>query len=376
AAPDVEASVLSQLVTHIARATLVIRSLQLVIPHIPGSRNSRLVQALSRTFTGSKGMVSCAAFYLSSAYVVLVASSRTSALTWPQMLPDIGLTPCFDIVPAIGHWLSIDKAYLLPDICIGVTLAVFWMGLAFIPHRWVIFRRWLVAYGICFYVRAVSMSITLLPDPSGTCMALMGEPPTNPWTAPIHVVFGKQRVCGDLMFSGHTCAAGLAVLSALSELECRKMLTRALGPIRTPRTDELLYYNAFPGLSLDAFANLWAASLCALGAVLVVLMLATRFHWSLDIYLSIVISLLVWAVLRQAEGRILRGSLIERDSGKRRLSERLALWILGDCVPHSTYTAYTGKAHVDKDRVRARVRVGEREMRVTLMGNPPRHVSS
>lgn len=162
-------------------------------------------------------------------------------------LTDIG----FDIVPRLGHaWNALPNYFLVP---IGAATLV---RIA-VDHRRVgIFTRLFSVWGIVFILRGVSVVLTSLPDPSDLCREHRAAASAWKWLLPM-----AYPICGDLFFSGHTV---MFVLCAL-------VWTRYGG--RLP-----------------------AAAAWLVAAAGVLSLIATRYHYSIDVLYGALIATVMWVL--------------------------------------------------------------------------------
>nr|BCL66110.1 hypothetical protein [Volvox africanus] len=175
----------------------------------------------------------------------------------PQDKPlhDVG----FDLTPELGpdkHWVS--------ETLFGLAFAIFvlWTFSPFVSQRKlfytvVMWTRLLMVLVVCQALRIMTFSVTQLPGPSFHCRA--NEPSARRswpvhWTGHLVVDVGRQvsKSCGDLIFSSHTTF----------------MLTG------------ILAYNEYGSL-LFMKAVSWL-----LGAILSVLIVASRKHYTVDVVIA------------------------------------------------------------------------------------------
>jgi hypothetical protein len=183
--------------------------------------------------------------------------------------------PLFDV----GHLLvPLVPDYDVPDFFAAAFVVgfFFWALLAHGPHDAGRALRWYTAcYGASYAFRAVAIVSTVLPDPDGRCLerAISNEAMTNYILGPAKTILqlADGRVCGDLLFSGHTVGATLA----------------------------LLFTTWFPSQRLGFFhRHRRAVSFGFLTEALTLemLLVATRTHYTVDIWIATVIAGLVFSV--------------------------------------------------------------------------------
>ncbi|GFR43190.1 hypothetical protein Agub_g4182 [Astrephomene gubernaculifera] len=196
-------------------------------------------------------------FGLVMQYVHGIFTQLAHRMHQPQEEPlhDVG----FSLTPELGP----DKHYV-SETLFGVAFGTFvlWTFTPFIRKRKrfytvVMWCRLLMVLVVCQALRIVTFSVTQLPGPSFHCRA--GEPTARrPWPAHWwgHVVVdvGRQvsKSCGDLIFSSHTTF----------------MLTG------------ILAYNEYGSLWMMKAVS-WV-----LGAILSVLIVASRKHYTVDVVIA------------------------------------------------------------------------------------------
>ena len=251
------------------------------------------------------------AFFVVAAYVNTLASVcagyRTPWLlvldldgkpTASRTLPDLG----HDAVELLATWLEWDTPYIdnyaLPDKLVYV-LSVATIGLvAFHPQRFMILRRLLVLFGMMFCLRAVTVSVTQLPDASPTCQAQFGHPkrgvykkqPMFPKAFHRAWVFltspTSHVTCGDMLFSGHTTC--LTMCGMIFKYYCRARLLNTKVIFRWIHGHRQSYF------ATVVTAVRWVVyTYCVVGASLIV---ATRLHYTLDVLIAMLLtySIFTW----------------------------------------------------------------------------------
>ena len=118
----------------------------------------------------------------------MTLGDKTRVLT----LPDVG----FDIFP------NLEKYGWVPDLIVGLSLVATMTRFIPTPLGPTIFRRWLFFMGVMFFLRAISISITMLPNPYPLCNVTADV--NHPASSAFMVMIGQQGTCADVMFSGHT----------------------------------------------------------------------------------------------------------------------------------------------------------------------------
>lgn len=205
-------------------------------------------------------------------------------------LPDFG-HDCWHFALALfGHttgYIDVGLDHALPD------WLVFWASittLAFTllhPQRFMILRRVLFLLGILFFMRAITVTATQLPDASPTCQAQFTDPVRGAYKSqPMYpkALFRAWKVlwhpmthvtCGDMVFSGHTTVLFLCHMIFRRYCKAKHLKVKVL--YRAAHTPE----------SVCAAAR--SISLVyAIGAALVII--GTRLHYTLDVLVAIFIT--------------------------------------------------------------------------------------
>lgn len=111
-------------------------------------------------------------------------------------------------LPDIGHEL-IPKLSPenLGDTTMGIMIATLIIVTAINKNRWRILTRFLIAMGNLYLIRVVSIYVTSLPPTDNHCRTEYKPIENIYWNTLIGLLSlgSKNRHCGDLMFSGHTC---------------------------------------------------------------------------------------------------------------------------------------------------------------------------
>lgn len=159
------------------------------------------------------------------------------------LLPYISTSSLSDIYMTVMIVVVIVKTFLFQGVSRGLHVV----------------RRWLFIHGICWCLRAVSIAITMLPNPYTQCV-----PPTisNYWINAFLVATSYEVTCSDLFFSGHTIMMSLATCIWFTYTSSRYVLVRLL---------------IVPVL---------------LGGVFV--LISTHFHYTVDVFYGISIGFILW----------------------------------------------------------------------------------
>lgn len=216
-------------------------------------------------------------YFMTISFVMCFVSS----ITWfrnpkvtplPDLIHDL-VPPLTDTkVPYMGG-LTLNA---FPEMIIGVIVGITVIFIAASKHRSFILRRVFVIYASLMALRCVCILITSLPDPHPACQ--VATPGTHEIAAldlrelvvralVLFVPVGDHFTCGDMVFSGHT------------------MLLMICGMVWHT------YYKMVPGVFVINWVKIAIWSLIFLGLFLIV---ATRLHYTLDVFLAIFLTLTTW----------------------------------------------------------------------------------
>jgi hypothetical protein len=84
-------------------------------------------------------------------------------------LPDLGHYLWSVVLNAVGHHTDYIDEHSLPDKLVSALGHVTLFLMACHPRRFMIFRRVFMIFGLLLLMRAVSVSVTVLPDASPVC---------------------------------------------------------------------------------------------------------------------------------------------------------------------------------------------------------------
>eukprot|EP01013_Petalomonas_cantuscygni_P011396 TRINITY_DN2482_c0_g1_i1.p1 TRINITY_DN2482_c0_g1~~TRINITY_DN2482_c0_g1_i1.p1 ORF type:complete len:699 (+),score=112.83 TRINITY_DN2482_c0_g1_i1:58-2154(+) len=192
-----------------------------------------------------------------------------------------------DVIPDFIDWFELPNHFIIAL----STLALVVIGLH--PKRRTIGRRTVMVFGLLNFIRAYTVAVTTLPDPSPACHAAMlagtfsqENPPS--WEALVVRVINPSRLtCGDMIFSGHTTCmvvAALVVFTYLRPMHVRTWPTwthRAMGAYR--------------------------AVVMVLAGFGVFCVMATKLHYTLDVSLAVLITVTTWVVYHRLAASCLVG---------------------------------------------------------------------
>jgi len=163
----------------------------------------------------------------------------------------------FHFLPYISY---ADLGLSVPDICsiLSATLIGFGLIHQFQPSMASIVLRRILFISSCAYLgRALSVPMTLLPNPDPDCHPLLHE------SFPLSVVlvpFGGTITCSDVFYSGHTIPITCAILVWW----------------------DYMRYNALRWLGI------LVSGIALLGII------ATHFHYTVDVFYGVLVTFSVW----------------------------------------------------------------------------------
>lgn len=137
-------------------------------------------------------------------YFLLASTVLTFFMNFVHARMPTGAPP----LPDIGHEL-IPKLSPenLGDTTMGIMLVIMLGAVAINKNRWQILTRFLITLGNLYLIRVVSIYVTSLPATDNHCRSEY-KPIDNIYYNTLIGLLSlgsKNRHCGDLMFSGHTC---------------------------------------------------------------------------------------------------------------------------------------------------------------------------
>jgi len=203
--------------------------------------------------------------------------------------------PTFDMVfesVRFGKWSFVLN---WPDLMAGLPTILMVIRFLVVPGpcsmRWVILRRLLTLSGVMFFLRAFSIVSTVLPNPDHTCVCRIGDDPctkedlANIWLFAWQVFIMTAVTCTDVLFSGHTVALTMSLM----------FLAKYSGMAPW-----------FP-VTLHAQQHTRIPTTCTLNVVCMVfgivgysIIIGSRFHYTADVLLGFVLTLLVFHGYHQA----------------------------------------------------------------------------
>jgi len=203
-----------------------------------------------------------------SSYVMCVANVATEYRSETQLrgiiLPDIGFDFAAMFTPQITTWSQ------WPDVSVGVaaSLTMLWLIVDGPTHQKLsVFRRFLLMSSVMYWLRAICVVSTQLPNPFQT-----DDPKYHyEWT---HNIAYEALLCllrikatnNDVFFSGHTVCITMCALT-LDTYCTRKWLPWSF----------------------------WTASVFTLYVIV-----ATKFHYTIDVVIAFALSVVIWKLYHLA----------------------------------------------------------------------------
>ncbi|CAF3823311.1 unnamed protein product [Rotaria sordida] len=229
-------------------------------------------------------------FFLISLYVnsfVQVLADRNSPY-WIPTLPDIG----HRLLP---YWtyFSINNYYLLAAFVLVLIRYIFQRDI-----RLIVFRRWIFIQAVMFIMRSISIYVTSLSVPLPGCnTTAVGSPPVEAF----YIMFFIHATCGDVLFSGHTVTLTLCALAWTTYSKGEEHY-----PIRwlwnrfKSKTQEIIPGRSgwlYPQLDstgdpLSFYLTTYLVWIFTIIGYLFII--ATRFHYTVDVFLGFLLSHLTW----------------------------------------------------------------------------------
>jgi hypothetical protein len=181
-----------------------------------------------------------------------------------RVLPDLG----FAVLPLVPFTT-------------GINLTAALMMLSVVVGMWITYGRlfnlafyvFVQQIGAIFLLRGGSIVLTLLPTPLPGCVSTGLE--HHVVVRAFRILFGLDVTCADVFFSGHAANMMLALLA-------------------------WYYFIQFPAL--------WRRTLLVLASAMTIvfcaLLIASRFHYTLDVFYGILVAVVVWRGWSEYDGDI------------------------------------------------------------------------
>ncbi|CAM9825645.1 unnamed protein product [Pylaiella littoralis] len=198
-------------------------------------------------------------------------------------LPDLGHDLWAFFLNRLGHHTDYIDEHALPDRIVSFAGAV---GHTFIlchPQRLKIMRRVFIIFGTVLMMRAVSVSVTVLPDASPVCReSFKGEPAIadlfpGAFLEAARFVWSPTSfvTCGDMVFSGHTTCLVMVAMTFRRYCRASEVQTKVI----------LRGFHLSEGV-LSAVRRVVYAYV-VLGALVII---GSKLHYTLDVLLAVLVS--------------------------------------------------------------------------------------
>ncbi|CAF1081039.1 unnamed protein product [Adineta ricciae] len=228
--------------------------------------------------------------FLVSLYInslVQVLADRNSPY-WIPALPDIGhrLLPYWTYFP-------VNNYYLLASFVLVIIRYIFQRDI-----RLIVFRRWLFLQAAMFIMRSVSIYVTSLSVPLPGCnTTATGSPPVEAF----YIMFLIHETCGDVLFSGHTVTLTLCALAwtTYSKGEEYYPIRWLWSRIKKTNEETVSHRSGWFYPKLDSTGDplsfyLTSILVWVFTVIGYLLIIATRFHYTVDVFLGFLLSQLTW----------------------------------------------------------------------------------
>lgn len=193
-----------------------------------------------------------ATFYLACIYIDACSQLLTDIY---RLVPD-DHDSSMEILPDLGFsMLGYIDAPSAPSIVVNFAVLFTLIYMLRTPHFIVVTRRFFFIHGILFLMRAVSVALTRYPSPAPHCSPVAFT--TNLFVTAAIIMSGTLHTCSDCMFSGHAACLTLLAL----------FIINYTNPSRLTRFVVYAY-----------------------GAVGCLLLIVTHFHYSVDVFIGVVVA--------------------------------------------------------------------------------------
>ena len=210
------------------------------------------------------------------------------------------------VLPDLGFDFIEELDYELTDYCVVLLFCVTFLRFALCgttPMKLAILRRWTFCLGMLFILRGMCISVTLLPNPDHKCLLEYSDR-ANLFKLAFYALVKRINTCADVMFSGHSVNATLAALiwhqySHISTFRTASMMTNNATHRSKQSSNRYSYQSQVLAQRIgccDAEKLLvWAFTL-----TIYVLIISTRFHYTVDVLVGTAFTLLFWMMYHYA----------------------------------------------------------------------------
>ncbi|CAJ1446275.1 unnamed protein product [Effrenium voratum] len=199
---------------------------------------------------------------------------------WKPVPPMSGTVKLWDVS---FHFLPYVKLTFLPDIFAGVCQVTAVIRFLVVPGpmslRWIVLSRYLIIWGLLWFCRAVTIVSTPLPNPDHTCVPRITFPDNvflEAWANLPIVPWYNEMTCQDVLFSGHTVCMTLPMLTMFKYVRLAPWF---------PSSSSNRWW------STSTAVNICGTFVLCFGYFFIV---ATHFHYTVDVIMGAVLSLLVF----------------------------------------------------------------------------------
>jgi len=192
---------------------------------------------------------------------------NTTVILWDvvfQKLPAVNSTKYADLLAALLPTFMFIRFAIIPG---PMSL------------RWTIICRVWVIWGVLWFFRAATILITPLPNPWPECVPQISYPDNNfleAFSMLPFVFWTKEITCQDVLYSGHTVAITLPMLTFMRYI---------------PLSPWFPYESSHKWLSWSTFVNC-SSMVVLLGGYF--LIAASHFHYTVDVFVAVIMSSLVF----------------------------------------------------------------------------------
>eukprot|EP00752_Nemacystus_decipiens_P007567 g6760.t1 len=198
-------------------------------------------------------------------------------------LPDLGHDLWAFFLTRLGHHTDYIDEHALPDRMVSFAGTVAHLFILCHPQRLKIMRRVFIIFGTVLLMRAVSVSVTVLPDASPVCRdrfeedAAIAELFPGAFLEAARFVWSPTSfvTCGDMVFSGHTTCLVMVAMTFRRYCRAAELKTKVL----------LRSFHLSEGV-LSAVRRLVYAYV-ALGALVII---GSKLHYTLDVLLAVLVT--------------------------------------------------------------------------------------
>jgi hypothetical protein len=208
-------------------------------------------------------------------------------------------------LPDIG-FILLPRLYIsrLPDVWNAVIVLGTLLPIIFFhPSRVKIIRRYAAIQGTCFLLRSITIMVTILPNPYDTCVNTSRDDEV-PFLEAFRVMLGTRITCGDVLYSGH--AANFTLMALIWQEYGRGFFISTSGARRSSlQPEEVLDVSFgvnFHDVDIQSNSKEWYTGVLfprlfwIVAAVGYLIIIACRFHYTVDVVVAIVVVAKQWGL--------------------------------------------------------------------------------